>query len=95
MFKVQKGMASDYLKALFHFLNNTSNALESNNLKMNLPKQKTDYLKAKFVYCLAASWNKLPSDLTRGEVECQSVIHYFEFLINLIYYKFMFWYLFC
>ena len=66
-------MAPDYLKALFHFLNNTSNPLETNNVKINLPKQKRDYLKANFVYCLAASWNKLPSDLTRGVVECQSV----------------------
>ena len=73
MFKVLKGMAPDYLKVLFHFLNNTSNPLRTNNLKMILPKPKTDYFKTNFVYRGAASWNKLPSGLIRGVVDCQSV----------------------
>ena len=73
MFKVLKGMAPDYLKTLFHICNNTSYSLRTNNLKISLPKPKTNFLKKSFAYRGATSWNKLPSYLIREVVECQSV----------------------
>ena len=72
MFKVLKGMAPDYLKTLFHVCNNTSYSFRTNNLKINLPKPYTNFLKKSFAYRGAASWNKLPSYLIREVVECQS-----------------------
>ena len=74
MFKVLKGMAPNYLKMLFHVCNNTSYPLQANNLKMSLPKpERTDFLKKNFAFRGAASWNKLPSEMIREVVECQSV----------------------
>ena len=73
MFKVLKGMAPDYLRTLFHICNNTSYSLRTNNLKISLPKPKTNFLKKSFAYRGATSWNKLPSYLIREVVECQSV----------------------
>ena len=62
MFKVLKGIAPNCLKMLFHVCNNTSYPLRTNNLKMSLPKPKTDFLKKSFAYRGAAFWNKLPSE---------------------------------
>jgi hypothetical protein len=62
-----------YLTMLFHKCNNTNYHRRINNFKMSLPKPKTDFLKKSFVYRGAASWNKLPSDMIRMLVECQSV----------------------
>ena len=45
MFKVSNGMAPNYLTMLFHKCNNTNYHLRTNNLKMSLPKPKTDFLK--------------------------------------------------
>ena len=74
MFKVLKGMAPNYLKMLFHVCNNTRYPLRTSNLKMlSLPKPKTDFLTKSFAYRGAASWNKLPSEMIREVVECQSV----------------------
>ena len=73
MFKVLKGIAPNCLKMLFHVCNNTSYPLRTNNLKMSLPKPKTDFLKKSFAYRGAAFWNKLPSEMIREVVECQSV----------------------
>jgi hypothetical protein len=66
IFKVLNGMAPNYLTMLFHKCNNTNYHLRTNNLKMSLPKPKTDFLKKSFVYRGAASWNKLTSDMIRA-----------------------------
>ena len=84
MFKVLKGMALDYLKTPFHVCNNTSYPIRTNNLKIYLPKPKTNFLKKSFDHRGAASWNKLPSDLIREVLECKSVNSFLEFVINLI-----------
>ena len=68
MFKVPKGMAPNYPKTLFHVCNNTSYPLRTNNLKMSLPKPKTNFLKKRFAYRGATSLNKLPSDMIREVV---------------------------
>ena len=73
MFKVLKGMAPDYLKTLFHVCNNSSYPVRNNNLKINLPQPKTNFLKKSFACHGAASWNKLLSDLIREVEESQSV----------------------
>ena len=73
MFKVLKGMAPNYLKMLFHVCNNTSYPLRTSNLKMSLRMPKTDFLKKSFAYRGAACWNKLPPEMIREVVECQSV----------------------
>ena len=39
---------------------------------MSLPKPKTDFLKKSLAYRGVATWNKLPSEMIREVVECQS-----------------------
>ena len=47
--------------------------LRTNNVKMSIPKPKTDFLKKRFAYRGAASCNKLHSDMIREVVECKLV----------------------
>ena len=54
--------------------------LRTNDLKMSLPKPKTDFLKKSFAYHGAVSWNKLPSNILRMAEECQSVNSFSKFL---------------
>ena len=81
MFKIIKGKAPNYLTMLFSNCNNINYQLRSNNLKISLPKPKTDFLKKSFAYRGAASWNKLPSDILRVVDECQSS-YSFRILLN-------------
>ena len=61
MYNVLKGMVLNYQKLLSHVCNDTSYPLRTNNLKMSLPKPKTDFFKKNFAYHGAASWSKVLS----------------------------------
>jgi hypothetical protein len=43
-------MAPNYLTIMFRKCNNSNYSLRSNNLKLSLPKPKTDFLKRSFSY---------------------------------------------
>ena len=86
MFKIIKGKAPNYLTMLFSNCNNINYQLRSNNLKISLPKPKTDFLKKSFAYRGAASWNKLPSDILREIDECQSS-YSFRILLNKLFHS--------
>ena len=48
MFKIIKGKAPNYLTMLFSNCNNINYQLRSNNLKISVPKPKSDFLKKSF-----------------------------------------------
>ena len=82
MFKVLKNMAPNYLTILFRKCDNSNYSLRSNNLKLSLPKPKTDFLKRSFSYRGAVAWNSLPSELLRVVDESQSISSFRSLLNN-------------
>ena len=76
MFKILKNMAPNYLTTMFHNCDNSNYSLRSNNLKLSLPKPKTDFLKRSFSYRGAIAWNNLPSEFLQEVDKSQS---YFSF----------------
>ena len=85
MFKVLKNMAPNYLTIMFHKCDNSNYSLRSNNLKLSLPKPKTDFLKRSFSYRGAVAWNSLPSELLRVVDESQPISSFRSLINN--YYK--------
>jgi hypothetical protein len=81
MFKVLKNMAPNYLTILFRKCDNYNYPLRSNNLKLSLPKPKTEFLKRSFSYRGAVAWNGRPSELLRVVDEPRSISS-FRSLIN-------------
>lgn len=81
MYKILKKMAPDYITRIFRRCNNSNYPLRSNNLKLSLPKPKTDFLKRSFSYRGAVLWNSLPTELLRAVDEFQSILS-FRSLIN-------------
>ena len=69
-------MAPNYLTTMFHKCDNSNYSLRSNNLKLSLPKPKTDFLKRSFSYRGAIAWNNLPSEFLQEVDKSQS---YFSF----------------
>jgi hypothetical protein len=86
MFKVLRNMAPNYLTIMFRKCDNSNYSLRSNNLRLSLPKPKTDFLKRSFSYRGAVAWNSLPSELLRVVDESQSISS-FRSLINNYSYK--------
>jgi hypothetical protein len=85
MFKVLKNMAPNYLTILFRKCDNSNYSLRSNNLKLSLPKPRTDFLKRSFSYRGAVAWNGLPSELLRVVDEPRSISSFRSLINN--YYK--------
>ena len=81
MFKVLRNMAPNYLTIMFRKCDNSNYSLRSNNLKLSLPKPKTDFLKRSFSYRGAVAWNSLPPELLRVVDESQSIS---SFIIRII-----------
>ena len=54
------------LEKLFSVSQNDNYNLRSNQIKLNLPKPKTNFLKRSFSYRAAKSWNELPSETTEN-----------------------------
>ena len=84
MFKVVKNITPNYLTNMFRKCDNSNYSLRSNNLKLSLPKSKSDFLKRSFSYRGAVAWNSLPSELIRVVDESQSISS-FRSLINNYY----------
>ena len=64
MFKVLKGDAPDYLQNLFS-ARGTGYNLRNSEIKLNLPKPRTNYLKRSLGYSGALLWNSLPQYIRR------------------------------
>ena len=65
MFKVLKGDALDYLQNLFS-ARGTGYNLKNSEIKLNLPKPRTNYLKRSLSYSGALLWNSLPQYIRRS-----------------------------
>ena len=61
-FKVLTGRSPRYLEKLFSVSQNDNYNLRSNQIKLNLPKPKTNFLKRRFSYRAAKCWNELPGE---------------------------------
>ena len=85
MFKILKNMAPNYLRTMFRKCDNSNYSLRSNNLKLSLPKAKTDFLKRSFSYHEAIAWNSLPSEFLREVDKSQTYFSFRNLLNN--YYK--------
>ncbi len=62
MFKILKGDAPAYLQNLFS-VRGTGYNLKNSEIKLNLPKPRTNYLKRSFCYNGALLWNSLPQNM--------------------------------
>ncbi len=62
MFKILKGDAPAYLQNLFS-ARGTGYNLKNSEIKLNLPKPQTNYLKRSFRYNEALLWNSLPQNM--------------------------------
>lgn len=62
MFKILNGLAPDYLQDLFS-IRTTKYNVRNLEMKLNLPKPNTNYLKRSFSYSAASLWNNLPKNL--------------------------------
>ena len=62
MFKILNGLALDYLQDLFS-IRTTKYNVRNLEMKLNLPKPNTNYLKRSFSYSAASLWNNLPKNL--------------------------------
>ena len=62
MFKILNGLAPDYLQDLFS-IRTTKYNVRNLEMKLNLPKPDTAYLKKSFSCSAASLWNNLPNNL--------------------------------
>ena len=60
MYKILHNEAPNYLKQLFHHVNEYSNyELRDSNINLILPKPNSDYLKKRFSFTGSKAWNNL------------------------------------
>ena len=62
MFRILKGNMPSYLRTLFS-IRHTDYNLRNNQLKLNLPKPRTNYSKRSLSYNGALLWNSLPEEM--------------------------------
>lgn len=62
MFKILNGLSPDYLQDLFS-IRTTKYNVRNLEMKLNLAKPNTNYLKKSFSYSAASLWNNLPNNL--------------------------------
>ena len=61
MYKMLHNEAPNYLKRLFHYVNESSNyELRDSNYNLILPKPNSDYLKKSFAFTGSKAWNNVP-----------------------------------
>ena len=82
MFKILKNMAPNYLTTMFRKCDNSNYSLRSNNLKLSLPKPKTDFLKRSFSYRGAIAWNSQPSEFLHEVDKSESYLSFRNLLNN-------------
>ncbi len=68
MFKILNGKAPTYLQELFSIRGIGYN-IRNSEMRLNLPKPRTDYMKKSFCYSGAVLFNSLPQDIRK----CQSL----------------------
>ena len=64
MFKTLKGNMPSYLQDMFSFRGLGYN-IRNSEIRLNLPKPRTNYLKRSFCYSGAILWNSLPQDIRK------------------------------
>ena len=70
MFKTLKENVPPYLQNMFS-VRGTSYSIRNSELRLNLPKQRTNYLKRSFCYSGALLWNSLPQDIRKLQAFAQ------------------------
>ena len=65
-FKVLTNRLPDYVQNFFKKSENCNYSLRSNNIKLSLPKPKTNFLKRRFSYRAAQGWNELSNEITKN-----------------------------
>lgn len=63
-FKALTNRQPKYVQDFFTTCENSNYSLRSNNVKLSLPKPKTNFLKRSFSYRAAQRWNELSHDIT-------------------------------
>ena len=81
MFKILKGNAPTYLQNLFT-VRGTGYTLRNSEIKLNIPKSRTNYLKWSLCYSGALLWNSLPQNIRRP-----SSLNLFNNSLNQYYYN--------
>lgn len=80
-FKALTGRLPQYLVEMFTKCQNNNYSLRSNEIKLALPKPKTNFIKRSFSYRAAKSWNELPSEVIENYNEL-SVLSFKRRLCN-------------
>ena len=62
-FKALTNRLPDYVQNFFKKSENCNYSLRSNNIKLSLPKPKTNFLKRSFSYRAAQGWNELSNEI--------------------------------
>ena len=65
-FKALTNRLPDYVQNFFKTSENCNYSLRSNNIKLSLPKPKTNFLKRSFSYRAAQGWNELSDEITKN-----------------------------
>ena len=65
----------DYVQNFFKTSENCNYSLRSNNIKLSLPKPKTNFLKRSFSYRAAQGWNELSDEITKN-IQDLSLTHF-------------------
>jgi hypothetical protein len=68
MFKILNGKAPTYLQELFS-VRGTGDNIRNSEMRLNVPKPRTDYMKKSFCYSGAVLFNSLPQVIRK----CQSL----------------------
>ena len=65
-FKALTNRLPDYVQNFFTRCENSNYSLRSNNVKLSLPKPRTNFLKRSFSYRAAQGWNELSDEVTNN-----------------------------
>ena len=65
-FKALTNRLPDYVQNFFKTSENCNYSLRSNNIKLSLPKPKTNFLKRSLSYRAAQGWNELSDEITKN-----------------------------
>ena len=70
MFKTLKSNAPSYLQEFFS-IRGTGYNLRNSEMRLNLPKPRTNYLKRSFCYSGALLWNSLPQEIRKLQTQAK------------------------
>ena len=65
-FKALTNRLPDYVQNFFKTSENCNYSLRSNNIKLSLPKPKTNFLKRSFSFRAAQGWNEISDEITKN-----------------------------